>query len=263
MTTMKTRAVSERVDWQSYAAVYDLMTELNPAYQELVDSYRRFLATQWLHPDDLILDLGAGTGNFSMVAADEWPLCRVLHVDASDAMVAQARRKSSALGLQNIDFCTEDVADLDLPPESAALITVVHALYSFPDPIAVIHQLFRWLTPGGTVFACDPGRPLDMREWTRYIFRSSAAERGWLETARLFWRARGVVGQNRRIARGQADGAYWRHDLHGFAEAFADAGFDVMQCRPAYRGASDLLIARKALPVAPLLAHGRALEAPL
>ncbi len=86
MTTLKARADAARVDWHSYPAVYDLMTELNPAYQELVDSYRRFLATQWLHPDDLILDLGAGTGNFSLVAADEWPLCRVLHVDASEAI---------------------------------------------------------------------------------------------------------------------------------------------------------------------------------
>lgn len=263
MTTLKARADTARVDWHSYAAVYDLMTELNPAYLELVDSYRRFLATQWLHPDDLILDLGAGTGNFSMVAADEWPLCRVLHVDASDAMVAQARKKSAALGLENIAYCTQDVAALELPPESVALITVVHALYAFPDPIAVIRNLFRWLSPGGTVFACDPGRPLDMREWTRYIFRSSTAERGWLQTARLFWRARAVAQQNRRIARGQSEGAYWRHDVHSFAEAFAEAGFDVMHCRPAYRGASDLLIARKAFPVAPLVATGRVLEAPL
>ena len=77
----------------------------------------------------------------------------------------------------------------------------VHALYAFPDPAAVIRRMFRWLRPGGSVFACDPGRPLDMTEWARYLFQSSRAERGWLRTAWLFWRGRDVARQNRRIAR--------------------------------------------------------------
>ena len=37
-----------------------------------------------------------------------------------------------------------------------------------------------------------------------------------------------------------------------FAQAFTEAGFEVDHCRGAYRGASDLLVARKAVAVAPL-----------
>lgn len=104
---MKTAPVgADGVDWRSYAAVYDLMAEINPAYQELVDAYRRFATQLWLHPDDLLLELGAGTGNFSLVAADEWPKCRVLHVDANEGMNDQARRKREALGLTNVDMRT-------------------------------------------------------------------------------------------------------------------------------------------------------------
>ncbi len=251
------------VDWRSYAAVYDLMAEINPAYQELVDAYRRFATQLWLHPDDLLLELGAGTGNFSLVAADEWPKCRVLHVDANEGMNDQARRKREALGLTNVEMRTQDVATLDLPDESVTVVTVVHALYAFPDPAAVIRRMFRWLRPGGSVFACDPGRPLDMTEWARYLFQSSRAERGWLRTAWLFWRGRDVARQNRRIARSQVAGAYWRHDAQSFAQAFTDAGFEVEFSRPAYRGASDLLVARKAVATAAVPLRRQAVEAPL
>lgn len=263
MNPHKATGQGDAVDWRSYAAVYDLMAEINPAYQDLVNDYRRFVLQQWLHPEDLLLELGAGTGNFSLVAADEWPECRVLHVDASEAMNAEARRKRDRLGLTNIEIRTQDIADLDLPDESATVITAVHALYAFPDPRSVIRDMFRWLSPGGTVFACDPGRPLDMREWTRYLFRSSRAERGLWGSIRLFWRCREVAAQNRRIARSQQAGTYWRHDASSFAQAFTEAGFEVDHCRGAYRGASDLLVARKAVAVAPLHLRQETIQAPL
>lgn len=254
---------ADAVDWRSYAAVYDLMAEINPAYQDLVNGYRRFILQQWLHPEDLLLELGAGTGNFSLVAADEWPECHVLHVDASEAMNDEARRKRDAMGLTNLEIRSQDIAQLDLPDESATVITAVHALYAFPDPQAVIRDMFRWLRPGGTVFACDPGRPLDMREWARYLFRSARAERGLLRSVWLFWRCREVAAQNRRIAQSQQAGSYWRHDASSFAQAFADAGFEVAHCRSAYRGASDLLVARKAMAVAPLHLRWEATKVPL
>lgn len=239
-----------RVDWRSYAAVYDLMTELNPAYQALVEEYRRFLGDLRLRAGDHLVEVGAGTGNFSLVAADEWPHCRVTHVDASEAMNARARDKQAARGVGNLEIRTIGVDDLNLPDESVALATVVHALYTFPDPEAVIACLYRWLRPGGAVFACDPSGPIDLAEWSRYIFRSACRERGVWRAAWLFWRARSAIGQNRRIAKAVDGGAFWRHDAATFRAAFEAAGFEVHHTRSAYRGASDLLVAQKPMAIA-------------
>ncbi len=255
MKLVRAPAGARAVDWSSYAAVYDRMAEMNPAYQDLLDSYRHFIVQQWLHPGDLLLDLGAGTGNFSLVAADEWPHCRVLHIDANEEMNAQARTKGQALGLTNIDVRCQDIAELDLPADSVASISMVHTLYALPDPQDVIRRMMHWLQPGGTVFACDPGRPLDMAEWGRYLFRNACAEHGFWRAAGLFWRCRKALTQNRRISESQRSDRFWLHDAAAFTRAFVDAGFEVESCRSVYRGVSDLIVARKAIPLSPLSQH--------
>lgn len=238
-------AARRRVDWRSYASVYDEMAAINPAYAELVARYRGVLAACALEPDDLIVDLGAGTGNFSLEAAALWPGCRVLHVDADEGMNARAASKREARGLANLEIVAEDADAFGLEDGTASLVTAVHALYAFRDPEAVVRRMHGWLRPGGTVFACDPGRVIDVRDWARYLFRASLLDRGLWHTARTFYRAREVARQNRRIASAQAGGTYWLHDLTGFRRTFEDAGFVVHDAWVAYRGCSDVLIASK------------------
>lgn len=241
---------TRRVDWHSYASVYDVMAELNPAYRDLVALYRDFLSGLRLRAGDLLLEVGAGTGNFSLAAAAQWPHCRVLHVDSSDDMNTRARLKREAQGLGNLEIRTSDVGALDLPDNSIALATAVHALFAFPEPQAVIGRLFRWLRPGGAVFACDPNGALEVGDWARYIFRSACRERGVAQAAWLFLRSREAVRQNRRIGAAMDSGAFWRHDATVFRQAFEDAGFEVNHMRSAYRGVSDLLVAQKPMTVA-------------
>ena len=238
------------VDWRSYAAVYDVMAEANPAYRALVDDYRRFVGGLRLRPGDVLVDVGAGTGNYTLAAAEAWPQCHVLHVDADDGMNHRARAKRAATGLGNLEIRTAGIDAFDLPDESAALVTVVHSLYTFPDPYAAIAKLFRWLRPGGALFACDPGAPLDVGEWSRYVFRHMCADRGFARAALQLWRAREVIRQSRRIGRAVDAGTYWRHDASTFRAAFEQAGFEVAETRSVYRGVSDLVIAQKPVTVA-------------
>lgn len=237
------------VDWRSYASVYDVMLDNNPAYQAIVERYRRFLASLGLNDGGTLVELGAGTGNFSLVAAETWPTCRVVHVDASDAMNAHARSKREALGLANVEIRTTGVEQFDLPSGSVALVTAVNALYAFPDPPAVIAKCCRWLEPGGLMFACDPGSRPDVGDWARYVFRSACRSHGVAGAARLFWRGRVAVRENHRIAQAFDHGTYWRHDAIAFRAAFEAAGFEVVETGTMFRGVSDLIVARK--PVVP------------
>lgn len=249
------------VDWRSYAAVYDVMAEANPAYQALVDDYRQFVGRLRLRSGDVLVDVGAGTGNFALAAADAWPQCHVLHVDADEAMNHLARAKRAARQLGNVEIRTAAIDAFDVPDASAALVTVVHALYAFPDPAAAIRKMYRWLRPGGALFACDPGRPIDVGEWSRYVFRHMCAQRGIARAAWQVWRAREVIRQNRRIGRAVDSGAYWRHDPATFRSAFEGAGFEVAELRSAYRGVSDLVIAQKPITVARAASGSEAFEA--
>src|ERR1700689_3195308 len=74
---------SKQIDWTAYAQVYDLMAENNPAYQEILLRCLETIAHWNLPPGSRIIDLGAGTGNFSVRIAQALPQCRILHVDAN------------------------------------------------------------------------------------------------------------------------------------------------------------------------------------
>jgi len=238
-------ATRRKVDWRSYASVYDDMAAINPAYAELVARYRGFLASRELSAGDLIVDLGAGTGNFSLEAAALWPGCRVLHVDADEGMNARAAVKREERGLRNLEILSADADAFAVKDGSASVVTAVHALYTFRDPDAVVRRIYDWLRPGGMVFACDPGRVIDVRDWARYLFRASLLDRGLWHTARVFYRAREVARQNRRIASAQTRGTYWLHDLSSFRGTFEAAGFVVQNSWVTYRGISDALLAVK------------------
>ena len=236
------------VDWQAYAQVYDLMAEHNPAYQELLQLFVARARCWRPAPGAALVDLGAGTGNFSLELARLHPGCRVIHVDSNGEMSRVARRKAEARCLGNVQFEIRAVSALSFPPKSLQAVVCVHALYVFPAPFDLIRNVFGWLKPGGLFFACDPGRPMDVRDWSKYLLGESYRRQGWRKTVTLFWRTRAVAKQNRRIAAAQQTGRCWLHSLAEFQGAFQSAGFTIEHAQTVYRGCSDLVVCRKTTP---------------
>ncbi|EMA68724.1 methyltransferase type 11 [Halorubrum aidingense JCM 13560] len=54
------------------------------------------------HPDDVVLDLGAGTGAIALALATDAE--RVLARDISEGMMDEGRRKAEAAGIANVEF---------------------------------------------------------------------------------------------------------------------------------------------------------------
>ena len=66
-----------------------------------------------------VLDIATGTGMVAIEAAQlVGPEGRVIGVDISAGMLAEARRKVEALGLTNIEFHLADAEALDFPENS-------------------------------------------------------------------------------------------------------------------------------------------------
>jgi len=233
------------VDWHSYAAVYDVMAENNPAYADLVNQFEDAIALWPVRSGSVLADLGAGTGTFSLGLAEAFPSSRVVHLDASSEMNRLAQRKATARHLTNVTFATTDILDSPFEDESLAAIVTVHALYAFARPREVISAMFAWLQPGGQIFACNPGRPPHVAEWAVYLARESLRRQGLWRTTRLLYRSRVVAQQNRMIAKAQRTGTYWTHTSGQFRAAFESVGFQVHTARTTYRGHSDLIIATK------------------
>jgi len=157
---------SAQVDWSRYARDYDFMGQYNPAYQQLIEEFLGIIAHWGISDRELLVDLGAGTGNFPTVLAEHFPACRVIHVDANAAMNGVAIKKARERDLSNLDVHLQDVTECNYAAESIAAVVSVHSLYAMPNPVRIVKRMCGWLRPGANAFFCDTGRSLPIRFWT-------------------------------------------------------------------------------------------------
>ncbi|QUO46659.1 MULTISPECIES: class I SAM-dependent methyltransferase [Halorubrum] len=82
--------------------------------------------------DDVVLDLGAGTGAIALeVAADAE---RVLARDISEGMMEEGRRKAEERGLDNVEFAYGEFRDPGLDPDQRVdVVTSNFALHHLAD----------------------------------------------------------------------------------------------------------------------------------
>ncbi|WP_146010310.1 class I SAM-dependent methyltransferase [Acidimangrovimonas sediminis] len=230
-----------KTDWTAYAAAYDLLSDYNPAYQELLEEFEGTLSG--MDTPRLIYDIGGGTGNYSEIAARKFPESSVYLVEPDPGMTQRAREKLSAY--DNVTYLDSPFQEFD-PPAPADLVICVHSLYAMPDPESRLFDLRKLLRPGGTLFLIDLGRKLNIAEWRSYLFSHLTREVGIAKAIQIFWNGREIAKQNKAISKAQEEGAYWTHSESELAAAVEKAGFEVMTRKPAYRGYSDLLVCRAA-----------------
>jgi putative AdoMet-dependent methyltransferase len=106
-------------------------------------------------PDDVLIDIGAGTGTFAIEAAR---LCRKVHaVDVSAAMLDCARRKADAAGVSNIEYHQAGFLTYEHAAEPADIVTSMAALHHLPDAwkqVAML-RMAEMLRPGGRLLLRD------------------------------------------------------------------------------------------------------------
>ena len=108
----------QKVDWHAYAEKYDMLLEYNPFYQQL---RREIFATvkEWTFEDEAcILDIGAGTGNYSVLLAGHFPNAKVIHLDNNPAMNGRAGLKKREYNLVNLDIMDRGIEEVDFPENS-------------------------------------------------------------------------------------------------------------------------------------------------
>jgi ubiquinone/menaquinone biosynthesis C-methylase UbiE len=113
------------------------------------------LAALALNPDDVVLDVGCGTGAAVRQAAAM--VRRAVGFDLSTGMIEQAR--SLAAGLDNVEFRLGDVSQ-PLPFADGEFTAIVcsSAFHHFAKPLDTIAEMFRVLAPGGRLVIADANR---------------------------------------------------------------------------------------------------------
>ena len=102
-----------------------------------------------------LVDIGCGTGEVARaLAARVGPTGSVLGLDASETMLAEARRRTGTTALP-VEFRRGDITRLDLPDASVDRIVCERVFQHLTDPQAAMAELVRVTRPAGRIVVID------------------------------------------------------------------------------------------------------------
>lgn len=135
----------QRYGWDLAARDYEALW-LSP----LAPAQVRLLQCAALRPGEHVLDVASGTGLVAFAAADRvGDSGRVLGVDLSGEMVAQARSHADAAVHANVAFERMDAEALALPDAGFDAALCALGLMYVPEPEQALREMRRVLKPGG------------------------------------------------------------------------------------------------------------------
>ena len=144
LTPERITAFFDRVaaDWDEMRLVY---------YDEAV--IERLAAAAELDETMTVADIGTGTGFVAAGLAGR--VARVIGIDDSPGMLAEAERNLTELGATNVELHRGDIVALPLPDDSVDAAVANMVLHHATDPAAMLREMTRIVRPGGTVAICD------------------------------------------------------------------------------------------------------------
>jgi len=136
----------------------------NPSLAHRLDDPARLL---WLPPDeviamlrvqpgDLVADIGAGTGYFTLPLAHALgSKGKVWAVDAQTEMLSLLKEKLDLAGVSNVEPVCAEGDRTEIPDAACTLVFLANVWHEFEDRDAVLREAQRILSPGGRVAILD------------------------------------------------------------------------------------------------------------
>jgi len=152
--------------YRKKAKHYDITSRLYPVpgYPERTQR-RRAIQALGLRAGDSVIDIACGTGlNFPLIEEAIGPDGRIVGVDLTDAMLAQAQDRIEKHGWSNISLVQSDAAEFDFPTEVDAILST-YALTQVPGCAEVIAHGAAALSAGGRLAVLDLKVPGNTPGW--------------------------------------------------------------------------------------------------
>jgi SAM-dependent methyltransferase len=133
-----------------YVHGYD--TRENTRLQDQAGTLADLLHSGTFYPaGSVILEAGCGVGAQTVTLAQRSPGAEFVSIDISADSVAEARSRTDAAGLTNVQFRQADIFALPFDAESFDHVFVCFVLEHLSRPVEALRLLERLLRPGGTI----------------------------------------------------------------------------------------------------------------
>jgi ubiquinone/menaquinone biosynthesis C-methylase UbiE len=152
--------------YRKKAKHYDITSRFYPVpgYPQAAQRLRAVQALG-LGVGDSVIEIACGTGlNFPLIEEAIGPSGRILGVDLTDAMLAQARNRIERHGWTNVSLVHADAADFDFPYGVDAILST-YALSQVPECAEVIAHGAATLSGGGRWVVLDLKVPGNTPRW--------------------------------------------------------------------------------------------------
>lgn len=141
-----------------------LLERMEVGSRELYSAREAVVAAIGLKEGDVIADVGAGTGLYSLLFAEEaGPTGHIYAVDIEPLFLDLINQRTEDAGFINITAVLGRENDVTLPENSIDVAFIADTYHYFTDRESVMASVFRALKPGGTLILLDydlqPGAP--------------------------------------------------------------------------------------------------------
>jgi len=113
------------------------------------------VANMSLAPDEVVADIGAGTGYFAFRIATVVPEGKVLATDIQPEMLALMEQRKQETGITNVDTLLGQIDNPGLPANSVDAVLLVDAYHEFSHPFEMMQGIYDALKPGGRLFLVE------------------------------------------------------------------------------------------------------------
>jgi demethylmenaquinone methyltransferase/2-methoxy-6-polyprenyl-1,4-benzoquinol methylase len=176
--------------YRKKAKHYDVTSRFYPAPGYPQRAYRlRAVRALGLRPGDCVVDIACGTGlNFALIQDVIGPEGRIVGVDLTDAMLAQAERRIETNGWSNVSLVHADAAEFAFPDRVDAIVST-YALTQVPACGAVIARGAAALRGDGRLVVLDLKAPENAPRWLAQLGTAVARPFGSIDqwVARRPW----------------------------------------------------------------------------
>lgn len=102
-----------------------------------------------LRPADVVADIGAGTGFFTLRLAEHVPRGRVLAVDIDPSVLSVVEQRAQDAGLTNVRTVQGTEQNPNLPQGGVDVVLIAASYHEFSHPREMMDNIVAALTPGG------------------------------------------------------------------------------------------------------------------